>query len=204
MLNWYNDTWLIGLPWSWFKLNKNIHTVSGVCCTVLSCFCHVWFFATLWTVAYQAPLSMGFSRPEYWNGLPCPPPGALPDSGIELMSLISPALAGGFFTTSATWEAHRAHSRCSINADSTNLSLEMFCPHLLKFLEKDMATHSNYLAGESHGQRNLVRLHSSINLVLGFFLLCHTGLEPMSTTVGAHSLSHRTTRKVPGYLYFYY
>ena len=64
-----------------------------------------------------------------------PPPGDLPDSGIELVSLMSPALAGGFFATSATWEAHQAHSRCSINADSTNVSLEMFCPHLQKHLE---------------------------------------------------------------------
>ena len=119
-----------------------------------------------------------------------PPPGDLPDSGIELLSLMSPALAGGFFATSATWEAHQAHSRCSINADSTSFSLEMFCPHLLKFLEKNMATHSSYLAGESHGQRKLVRLHPSINLVLGVFLLRHTGMEPMPTTTGAQSLDH--------------
>ena len=61
-------------------------------------------FDTLWTVAHQAPLSMKFSRQEYWSGLPFPPPGDLPDPGIEPASLISPALAGGFFTTSATWE----------------------------------------------------------------------------------------------------
>ena len=61
-------------------------------------------FATLWTVAHQAPLSMGFSRQEYWNGLPCSPPGDLPDPGIEPMSIISPAFAGRFFTTSTTWE----------------------------------------------------------------------------------------------------
>ena len=60
---------------------------------------------TLWTVASQAPLSMGFSRQEYWSGLPCPPPGDLLDPGIEPVSLTCPALAGGFFTTSATWEA---------------------------------------------------------------------------------------------------
>ena len=48
---------------------------------------------------------MGFSRQEYWNGLPCPSPGDLPDPGIERASLTSPALAGEFFTTSATWEA---------------------------------------------------------------------------------------------------
>ena len=51
-------------------------------------------------------LSMELSRQEYWNGLPCPPPGDLPDPGIEPPSLTSPALAGGFFTTSATWQVH--------------------------------------------------------------------------------------------------
>ena len=61
--------------------------------------------ATAWTVARQAPLSMGFSRQESWSGLPCPPPGDLPDPGIEPASLTSPALAGGYFATSATWEA---------------------------------------------------------------------------------------------------
>ena len=48
---------------------------------------------------------MGFSRQEYWSGLLCPPPGDLPDPGIKPTSLISRPLAGGFFTTSATWEA---------------------------------------------------------------------------------------------------
>ena len=56
-------------------------------------------------LARQAPLSMGFSRQEYWSGLPCHPPGDLPDPRIESGSLVSPALAGGFFTPSATWEA---------------------------------------------------------------------------------------------------
>jgi len=64
-------------------------------------------FETLWTVARQAPLSMGFSRQEYWGGMPCPPPGELPDPGIEPMSLMSPALAGRFLTTNTTWEARR-------------------------------------------------------------------------------------------------
>ena len=53
----------------------------------------------------QAPPSMGFSRQEYWNELPCPPPGDLPNPGIEPASLMSPALAGRFFTASTTWEA---------------------------------------------------------------------------------------------------
>ena len=76
-----------------------------VCVHMLSCFHRVWLFAILWTVALQASLSVGFSRQEYWSGLPCPPPGDLPEAGIEPMSLSSPALAGGFFTTSTTWEA---------------------------------------------------------------------------------------------------
>ena len=77
-----------------------------VCARVLSRFSHVQLFATPWTVAHQAPQSMGLSRQEYWSGLPLPSPGHLPDPGTEPMSLTSPALAGGFFSTSATWEAH--------------------------------------------------------------------------------------------------
>ena len=53
---------------------------------------------TPWTVAHQAPLSMGFSRQEYWSGLPFISPGDLPDPGLEPASLASPALAGRFFT----------------------------------------------------------------------------------------------------------
>ena len=64
---------------------------------------------TLWTVAHQTPLSMGFSRQEYWSGLPCSPPGDLPNPGIEPESLMSPALAGVVFTNSATWEAPEMH-----------------------------------------------------------------------------------------------
>ena len=76
-----------------------------VCVCVLSCFSHVQLFATLWTIARQVPLSMGFSRQEYWSGLPCPPPGDLPNPGIEPESPMSLALTGGFFTTNATWES---------------------------------------------------------------------------------------------------
>ena len=70
---------------------------------MLSHFSHVQLFVTLWTVALQAPLSLGCSRQEYWSGLPRPPPGDLPDPGIKPASLMSPILAGGLFTTSATW-----------------------------------------------------------------------------------------------------
>ena len=72
--------------------------------TCLSHFSHVWLIATPWTVLHQSPLSMGFSRQEYWSGLSCPPPGDLHDPRIEPTFLMSPALPGGFFTTSAIWK----------------------------------------------------------------------------------------------------
>ena len=66
---------------------------------VLSRFSCAQVFVTLWILVHQGPLSMGFSRQEYWNGFPYPLPGALPDPGTESVSLMSPALAGRFFTT---------------------------------------------------------------------------------------------------------
>ena len=67
-----------------------------MCVCVLS---RVWLFATPWTVAHQAPLSMEFSRQEYWSGLPFPPLRDLPNPDIKLASPVAPGLAGGFFTT---------------------------------------------------------------------------------------------------------
>ena len=92
---------------------------------VLSRFSHVQLFVTPWTVAHQSPLSMGFSRQNHWSGLPCPPPGGLPDTD-QISPLMSLALAREFCSTSTTWEAlciwgpgemmlaRRAHSPCSL------------------------------------------------------------------------------------------
>ena len=66
---------------------------------------HVRLFMAQWTIARQIPLSMEFSRQGYWSRLSFPTPGDLCDPGIESTSLVSPALAGGFFTTSTIWEA---------------------------------------------------------------------------------------------------
>ena len=76
-------------------------------CT-LSCFSCVQLFVTPWTIAHQALLSMGFFRQEYWNGLPCLPPGDLPNQRIKAIPLMSLALAGGFFISKATWEGQYA------------------------------------------------------------------------------------------------
>ena len=77
--------------------------VSMHVCLLSRCSC-VGPFATLWTVACQAPLSIGFSRQEYWSGLPFPSPGDLPKPGVKPVSLTLPASSTGFFTTSSTWE----------------------------------------------------------------------------------------------------
>ena len=70
---------------------------------VLSCFHWVLLCVTPWTVAHQTPLSMDFSRQDYWSGLPCPPPEGLPNPGIKPVFLMSPAVVGRSFTTSVTW-----------------------------------------------------------------------------------------------------
>ena len=118
---------------------------------VPSCFNHVGLFATLWTLAHHAPLSMGFSRQEYWNGLQCPPPGDLPNPGVEPMFLMSPALAGRFFTTSATW-----HAIVQLDGYKKNH------PHKIKNTSKSRAT-------ESRPYLLVVPQDFSINLHIFFF-----------------------------------
>ena len=82
--------------------------------------------ATQWTVAHQAPLSMRFSRQECWGGLPFPPPGDLPDPGMEPTSLMSPALAGGFFTT----KGKRKSLVLSYFSDAHSCHDDDLAPHL--------------------------------------------------------------------------
>ena len=81
-----------------------------VCACVLSHFSCVHLFVTIWTVAQQVPLSTGFHSQEYWNGLPCPPPGDLPDPRIEPESPASPALQVDSLPLSHR-EAHPPHTQ---------------------------------------------------------------------------------------------
>ena len=83
------------------RMDRTCCSSSDNVCCVFSC---VWLVATPWTVAHQTPLSIEFSWQEYWSRLLFPSPGDLPNSGIEPESLVSPALAGGYFTTGAIWE----------------------------------------------------------------------------------------------------
>ena len=104
---WWLLSWCQAEEFGCFPIYLTIYSILGhqeiqatVC--VLSRFSCVQLFPTPWTVACQAAVATGFSRQEYWSGLPCPPPGDLPNPRIKPESLMSPALAGGFFTT---WEA---------------------------------------------------------------------------------------------------
>ena len=97
---------------------EEIHTMHAC---VLSHFSSVWLYVTPWTVAHQAPLSMGFSRQEYWSGLPCPPPGDLPDPGIEHRSpklkadsLLSEPPKNAYINQLFIYQPHSNHSVPSI------------------------------------------------------------------------------------------
>ena len=79
---------VVEIRWRHRRSSRNLDHMS--LCSVG--FCHVQLFVTLWTVTHQAPLSMGFSRQEYWSEMRCPPPGDLPNRGIKPTSLASPAL----------------------------------------------------------------------------------------------------------------
>ena len=99
----YVSSHVVSISPSFWELRPYLHACIGrwVCAKHYS---FVRLFAALWTVVHQAPLSMGFSRQEHWNGLPCLPPGDLLDPGIEPGSPASPASADEFFTTSAYWK----------------------------------------------------------------------------------------------------
>ena len=73
---------------------------------------HVRLFVTPWTVAREAPLSMGFPRHEYWSGLPFPPPGNLPDPGVDPMSPASPTFAGGPLSHLGNAREHESRKMC--------------------------------------------------------------------------------------------
>ena len=120
---------------------------------MLDDFNYVWPFVTLWTVTYQAPPSMGFSRQEYWTGLPFPPPANLPKPGIKLMSLMSLALARRFFTTSTIWEASlvpQMVKNLPAMPETKVWSLGGEDP-----LEEEIAIHTNMLAWRIPWKRSL-------------------------------------------------
>ena len=113
------------------------------------CMC-VQFCVTPCTAALQAPLSMGFSRQEYWRRLPFPSSGDLPNPVTESESFESPALAGGFFATSTTWEAHR-------NIYSTCKNLHSLWKHVCGIWKTDLVFY-NEIIGIQHKEGHFVSL----------------------------------------------
>ena len=113
-------------------------------------------FATPWTVACQAPLSMGFPRQEYWSGLPFPSPGDLPNPGIEPLS---PALEGGFFTTEPPGKP--AEKLVGFPSCSAVKRPHANAGDLVQSLGQEDTLRSKwqptqvFLPGKSHGQRSL-------------------------------------------------
>ena len=99
--------------------------LNHMCTCVLSRFSHVRLLATPWTVAHQAPLSMGFSRQEFWGGLPCPPPGDLPDPGMETASPVAPALTGRLFSTESPGKPTFIYRRCWGSEIISQMSLQL-------------------------------------------------------------------------------
>ena len=127
-------------------------------------------FATPWTVAYQAPPFMGFSRQEYWSGLPFPSPGDLPDPGIEPGS---PAFQADTLTSEPPGKPWLQPQRPVIHRECLDCFIMIWClgnlafvspyptsttysTHLNSNSEKAMAPHSSTLPGKSHGWRSLV------------------------------------------------
>ena len=111
-------------------------------------FSHVQLSATLWTITHLTPQSKGFCKQEYWSGLPCPPTGALPNPEIKSASLTFPALTGGFFTTSATWEDHMLIS------GTYRVKKEIYT-RSTDFLERCQITHRYYFTTSGVLQVNL-------------------------------------------------
>ena len=140
----------------------NLYTV---CVCVFSC---VQLFATPWTVARQAPLSMGFSRKGYWSGLPFPPLGDLPNLGTEFASFASSALTGRFFTIGTTWETLKYNAVCQLFCFPGGTSgkepayqfrrnkRHRFDPWVQKIpWRRVWQLPPAFLPGESHGQKSL-------------------------------------------------
>ena len=119
---------------------------------VLSHFSRVQLYATLWTVARQAPLSKALSRQDYWSGLLCPPPGNLPNQGLNPRLLCVPALAGRFFTASATWAAL---------VSEYLLWIGLAISHQTNSIGKESACNAGDL-GSIPGEGNGMAIHSSI------------------------------------------
>ena len=120
--------------------NQQDTAVMKISCSEVKWLSCVWLFATPWTVARQAPPSMGFSRQEYWNGLPFPSPGDLPNPGIELMS---PALQADALTSEPPG---KQEVKLGLKSSSPNSPLSVLSTILVS---ANLPDHDNHLLSTS-------------------------------------------------------
>ena len=153
---------------------------------MLSHFSRIQLFVTSWTVAHQAPLSMEFSRQEYWGGLPCLPPGDLPNPGIEPGSLMTSALAGEFFTNGVT----KSRTRLS---HWTELSWTPWKPNVVlllhRIVEINMENSQEYL----HIKHFLKLLNSPKDTVMFLNLYIKNSIEKILYLFQSVISSHTNT-----------
>ena len=145
-----------------------------VSCAVLS---HVWLFAASWTVARQAPLSMGFSRQGYWSGLPLPSPGNLPDPGIKPTSCVS-CIGRRILYHWATWEAfilHGTHKMWRLHLLLSFLPFTLLC-QLTSYSSPGLCS-SFCLA---HTPHLFAKLSITHQILLACLLLCKSSCIPLS------------------------
>ena len=192
--------------------STNLLSVSMILFHVCACMLnHVWLFVIPWSVAHQAPLSMGFLRQEYWSGLPFPSPGGFPDPGIEPASLASPAVAGVFFTTVPP-QVHLCHildslykwyhmifvfvflTSHSISSSGIHVAansyfilfngwviLHMYVPHLYSFV----SGHLGYL----HVLAIVNSAAMNVGLRVSFWIIISSGCMPRSGIAGSYGNS---------------
>ena len=125
---------------------------------MLSHFSRVQLFAAPWTVAHQAPLSMGFHRQEYWSGLPCPPPGNLPDPGGRTHVSYISCIGRQILHHLATWEASLIYLRSSCKSSSC-------CPFHILFALVGLSLHQS-LYFLTRAKRNSGNTHEKLVGVL--------------------------------------
>ena len=145
--------------------HKDYHFQKVVHPSHFSC---AWFFVTLWTAAHQALLSMGFSRQEYWSGLPCPPPGDLPHPRTEPES---PASAGRFFTTSVTWKA------CISWCQGLYFSIATFVPFLPHGISRQNNSLCSHIKAENTEDLPRTRI-SFVDILILFLRTLYSCLGP--------------------------
>ena len=142
------------------------------------CVCYVaWVVsdsATLWTIACQDPLSMEFSRQEYWSGLPCPPPGDLPDPGIQPASLVS-CIGRQVLYHSTTWQSHMSRMMKNFSVVSDSLQ-----PHGLWPFRLPCPWNS---PGKNNGIGNSIKTKSRLVVTKG------SGEEGMGVTTSRYRVS---------------